>query len=154
MEKLGWTPRRACPTWSCTSSEGGRDYAPRDYDGRFRGPVRLREALGSSLNVPAVWTVEQLGVDALLTRLRELGFASLDEDARYYGPALALGDGEVTLARARPTPTPTLARGGVDRPLRFVTRSRASRGGLATPRRGRPRTRARAPRDAASASPI
>ena len=84
--------------------------------------MRLREALGSSLNVPAVWTVDQLGVASLLERLRDLGFSSLTEDAAYYGPGLALGDGEVTLlelARAYST----LARGGIDRPLRVATRN-------------------------------
>ena len=122
MEKLGFDPSTRLPDVELhLPVDGGADYAPRDYDGRFRGPVRLREALGSSLNVPAVWTVQQLGVDALLARLRELGFASLSRDADYYGPGLALGDGEVTLlelARAYAT----LARGGLDLPLRVVSR--------------------------------
>ncbi len=121
MEKLGFDPSTRLPDVELHAAvEAGADYAPRDYDGRFRGPVRLREALGSSLNVPAVWTVQQLGVDALLTRLHELGLASLIRDADYYGPGLALGDGEVTLlevARAYAT----LARGGVDLPLRVVS---------------------------------
>ncbi len=131
MEKLGFGPATSLPDVELHvpvgRCEGGgpcerpEDYAPRDYDGHFRGPVRLREALGNSLNVPAVWTVQQVGVDALLERLRDLGFASLAKDADWYGPGLALGDGEVTLlelARAYGT----LARGGVDRPLRFVSR--------------------------------
>ena len=122
MEKVGFDPATSLPDVELhLPVEGGVDYAPRDYDGRFRGPVRLREALGSSLNVPAVWTVEQVGVEALLERLHELGFASLSRDAAYYGPGLALGDGEVTLlelARAYAT----LARGGLDRPLRLVSR--------------------------------
>jgi penicillin-binding protein 1C len=121
METLGFDPSTRLPDVELhLRVEGGADYAPRDYDGRFRGPVRLREALGSSLNVPAVWTAERVGVDVLLTRLRDLGFASLTEDATYYGPGLALGDGEVTLlelARAYAT----LARGGVDVPLRLVS---------------------------------
>jgi penicillin-binding protein 1C len=122
MERLGFDPSTALPDVELHVPAGeGRDFAPRDYDGRFRGPVRLREALGDSLNVPAVWTVDQLGVGSLLARLRDLGFASLDQDAEFYGPALALGDGEVTLlelVRAYAT----LARGGIDRPLRLVSR--------------------------------
>src|SRR6185437_5753096 len=78
MEKLGFDPATTLPDVELhLAVEGGADYAPRDYDGRFRGPVRLREALGNSLNVPAVWTAQQVGIDALLSRLRELGFASL-----------------------------------------------------------------------------
>jgi penicillin-binding protein 1C len=122
MEDLGFDPATRLPDVELhVSIEGGADYAPRDYDGRFRGPVRLRAALGGSLNVPAVWTVERVGVGRLLERLRDLGFASLTHDADYYGPGLALGDGEVTLlelARAYAT----LARGGIDRPLRVASR--------------------------------
>ena len=122
MEKLGFDPATSLPDVEIhLSVDGGADYAPRDYDGRFRGPVRLREALGNSLNVPAVWTVEQVGVDALLQRLRDLGFASLARDAAYYGPGLALGDGEVTLLELTRAYA-TLARGGLDRPLRVVSR--------------------------------
>jgi penicillin-binding protein 1C len=121
MERLNYDPSTVLPDVELHLPTGaGTDYAPRDYDGRFRGPVRLREALGSSLNVPAVYTAEQVGQGALLDRLHELGFASLDESAETYGPGLALGDGEVTLlelARAYAT----LARGGVDESLRFVS---------------------------------
>ncbi|WP_394824565.1 penicillin-binding protein 1C [Pendulispora albinea] len=119
MEKLGWDGATVLPDIELHLPTASGDYAPRNYDGHFRGPVRLRDALGSSLNIPAVWSLEQLGVEPFLTRLRELGFTSLTETPDFYGPALALGDGEVTLldlARAYAT----LARGGVDRPLRFV----------------------------------
>ncbi len=73
------------------------DFSPRNYSRRFHGPVRLREALGNSLNVPAVRVIAELGPDAALARLREFGFQSLDADAEHYGVGLALGDGEVTL---------------------------------------------------------
>ena len=43
--------------------EGQASYSPRNYDRRFRGPVSLRTALGSSLNVPAVRTQLFAGVD-------------------------------------------------------------------------------------------
>jgi penicillin-binding protein 1C len=38
-----------------------RDYDPQNYSKRYLGPVRVREALGSSLNVPAVFTLSHLG---------------------------------------------------------------------------------------------
>jgi penicillin-binding protein 1C len=120
MEDLGFTAATVLPDVELhLPLPGGGDYDPRDYDDRLRGPVRLREALGNSLNVPAVWTAAELGAPALLQRLRELGFDSLTEGPSYYGPGLALGDGEVTLlALARAYAT--LARHGVDRPPRFV----------------------------------
>jgi penicillin-binding protein 1C len=127
LEDLGWTAATLLPDVELHVATAGEDFAPRDYDQRFRGPVRLREALGNSLNVPAVWTADQVGVDRLLEQLRALGFDSLDRTATYYGPALALGDGEVTLleiARAYAA----LARDGEAQPLRVV-RSLRSPGG-------------------------
>jgi penicillin-binding protein 1C len=94
-------------------------YSPKNYDERFHGPVRLREALANSYNVPAVWTAHEAGVGALLDKLHALGFASLTETPTYYGPALALGDGEVTLLELT-NAYATLARGGVWRPVRFL----------------------------------
>jgi penicillin-binding protein 1C len=73
------------------------DFSPQNYSKQFHGPVRLREALANSLNVPAVRVTAALGPEAVLARLREFGFASLTADAEHYGVGLALGDGEVTL---------------------------------------------------------
>jgi penicillin-binding protein 1C len=73
------------------------DFSPRNYSKQFRGPVRLREALANSLNVPAVRVTSELGPEAVLERLRDFGFGSLTADAEHYGVGLALGDGEVTL---------------------------------------------------------
>jgi penicillin-binding protein 1C len=72
-------------------------YAPRNYDRRFHGPVRAREALASSHNVPAVELTHRLGVGALLATLHRAGFVSLTEPAEHYGLGLALGNGDVTL---------------------------------------------------------
>ena len=59
--------------------------------------MRLRVALGSSYNVPAVRTAQRVGLARLLGRLHDLGFASLKQRARHYGLGLTLGNGEVTL---------------------------------------------------------
>ena len=72
-------------------------YQPRNYDRRFRGPTRVREALASSYNVPAVEVASSLGASALLRTLQAAGFESLQRDAEYYGLGLALGNGDVTL---------------------------------------------------------
>lgn len=96
------------------------EYKPRNFDDQFRGPVRLREALGNSLNVPAVQTAAAVGAAPLLQYLHRVGFESLREAPEYYGPALALGDGEVTLlelVRAYMA----LARGGTLIPLRVIS---------------------------------
>ncbi len=119
MENLGWTPATVLPDVELHLETPGGLYSPRNYDERFHGPVRLREALASSYNVPAVFTANELGVGVVLDRLRGLGLDTLGETAEYYGPGLALGDGEVRLYDLV-TAYSTLARGGLYRPLRAV----------------------------------
>lgn len=97
MERLGYTNATLLPDVPLEFRESGKVYAPRNYDGQFHGPVRLREALARSLNVPAVHTTSQIGVGRVLEDLRRFGFASLTRAPEHYGVALALGDGEVTL---------------------------------------------------------
>lgn len=72
-------------------------YAPRNFNNRFNGPVRLRIALASSLNVPAVYILNMLGIDAYMERLTQLGFESLNGTREATGLSLALGSSEVTL---------------------------------------------------------
>ncbi len=72
-------------------------YRPRNYDGQFRGLVAARTALASSLNIPAVKTLELVGADNFVSFLRRLGFADLQETGEFYGPSLALGSADVTL---------------------------------------------------------
>jgi penicillin-binding protein 1C len=87
------TPLLDVPT-TFSTSEG--PYAPQDFDRSFRGVVSLRVALASSLNVPAVRTLDALGVDALLDVSRRFGLGTLT-DAERYGLALTLGGGDVRL---------------------------------------------------------
>ncbi|HEY8514895.1 MAG TPA: penicillin-binding protein 1C [Candidatus Binatia bacterium] len=94
-------------------------YQPRNYDEAFRGLVSLRSALASSLNVPAVRALQLVSADALLARLRALGFSGLRHDGEFYGPSLALGSAEVSLEELV-NAYRALANGGVASPLRFV----------------------------------
>jgi len=71
-------------------------YIPQNYDRQFKGWVSVRQALGSSLNVPAVRTLVMVSPDAFFAQLRRLGLA-LRESGGYYGYSLALGSGEVRL---------------------------------------------------------
>jgi len=94
-------------------------YRPRNYDETFLGPVTARTALASSLNVPAVRTIELVGEEAFARRLRDLGFAGLTEAGDFYGPALALGSADVSLWELV-NAYRTLANGGVAGPLRMT----------------------------------
>lgn len=74
----------------------GSTYEPVNYDGRFHGPMRLREALANSYNIPSIALAEALGVEPLLQFARSLGIESLVDDVSLYGLSLTLGGGEVT----------------------------------------------------------
>ncbi|KYF65753.1 penicillin-binding protein 1C [Sorangium cellulosum] len=119
MEQLGFTAATVLPDVELSFPTADGSYVPRNYDGRFHGPVRLRDALASSYNVPAVWTAAALGPDRVLARLRELGLGSLDGEPSRYGVAIALGDGEVRLLDLA-NAYATLARGGIYMPVRAV----------------------------------
>jgi penicillin-binding protein 1C len=93
----GGTPASVLPDIARVYRTGTGPYRPRNYDRRFHGPVRAREALGSSYNIPAVELASRLGVGSLLHVLRGAGFASLGRSADHYGLGLALGNGDVTL---------------------------------------------------------
>jgi penicillin-binding protein 1C len=106
-------------------------YTPRNYDRRFRGPVRAREALASSYNVPAVELAARLGAGNLLHTLRLAGFESLQRDAEHYGLGLALGNGDVTLIELA-NGYRALANGGEWRPWTWHPSSGAAPAARAT----------------------
>lgn len=72
-------------------------YIPQNFSRKHLGPVSLREALGNSLNIPAVQIAHELGADKVLEKLRLLGMDMLTEAPDHYGPGIALGTGEVNL---------------------------------------------------------
>jgi penicillin-binding protein 1C len=97
---------------SFPTAEEGIVYTPRNYDGQYRGPLRVRNALAGSENVPAVQMASRLGAPSLLRFLRRAGFTDFDKTAGYYGLGLTLGDAEVRLSQLVAAYS-TFARGGV-----------------------------------------
>ena len=93
----GYTPASVLPDVPRAYPTSTGPYLPRNYDRRFHGPVRAREALASSYNVPAVELADRVGAASLLRVLHGAGFGSLTRSAQYYGLGLALGNGDVTL---------------------------------------------------------
>ena len=79
------------------TAEAGVLYSPRNYDGRFRGPLLARHALAGSENVPAVALASELGVPALLRFLERAGLTTFDRTPSYYGLGVTLGNAEVRL---------------------------------------------------------
>ncbi len=78
------------------TTQEGDPFVPVNYDHSYHGPVLLREALGSSLNVVAVRVLEHIGVDELVSLCHKLGMTTLQDPERN-DLALTLGGGEVRL---------------------------------------------------------
>jgi penicillin-binding protein 1C len=91
----------------------------RNYSRTHHGLLRLREALGNSLNVPAARLVHALTPRAFQATLRDAGMTSLSASAEHYGHGLALGNAEVTLVELVGAYS-VLARGGEWRPLHVL----------------------------------
>lgn len=85
----------SCPPADGSSREAPC-YSPQNYDGAFYGPMTLREALGTSRNIPAVKVLYLSGVSNVTSFAKKLGITSLTNPARY-GLSLVLGGAEVSL---------------------------------------------------------
>ncbi len=106
----GWTP--ATLIWDVPSefppsgdpNDSRPPYKPVNYDDRFHGPVTVRSALANSYNVPAVKTLDYVGIydnpdtpakDGFIDFAERMGISTLTRND--YGLSLTLGGGEVTL---------------------------------------------------------
>ena len=72
-------------------------YTPENYDRKYHGPARMRQALSRSYNIPAVDALMRAGIGNVIRTAHKLGINDLDEGLEFYGPALTLGGGEVKL---------------------------------------------------------
>lgn len=73
-------------------------YIPQNYDGLFRGPVTLRQALAQSLNIPSIKVLANLaGLEDSIQTAKDLGITTLTRPPSFYGLPLVLGGGEVKL---------------------------------------------------------
>ena len=72
-------------------------YTPQNYDGKYHGPMTIRESLARSMNVPAVKTLYLVGIKNAIKTAQDMGITTLTNPDRY-GLALVLGGGEVRLA--------------------------------------------------------
>jgi 1A family penicillin-binding protein len=72
------------------------NYKPKNYDNRFRGKVTIRRALANSLNIPAVETLNMIGIPSALSYAEQLGITTLENPSQY-GLSLVLGAAEIPL---------------------------------------------------------
>lgn len=81
-------------------NQGDEEYKPVNYDGKFRGPVQVRFALGNSLNIPAVKMLAMVGIRDFMSKAQAMGLETLtptSENLSKYGLSITLGGGETTL---------------------------------------------------------
>ncbi|MGA2763109.1 MAG: transglycosylase domain-containing protein [Spirochaetia bacterium] len=96
--ETGWTAATLLPDSPIEfTSSADETYRPSNFDRRSHGVVRLRTALASSLNVPAVYTLSRVGLPAFIRELHELGFALPADAGARYGLGMAIGNAEVSL---------------------------------------------------------
>ena len=109
-------------------------YHPENYTRRCGGPVRYRDALANSLNIPAVRVLAAIGGPPVLhARLLDLGFTSLTKPVAEYGLGLTIGNAEVRLLELT-NAYACLARLGNAKPYRLLaTQPTSERAYFATP---------------------
>ena len=97
----GYTPEKMIVDTKTEFPGGtGKPYIPKNYDGKDHGPVDLRHALGSSLNIASVKLLALVGIEEMMSTAYNLGLNTLeptDENMKRFGLSVTLGGGEVTL---------------------------------------------------------
>ncbi len=75
-------------------------YTPVNYDGKYRGPVQVRFALGSSLNIPAVKMLAKVGIKSVMQKAFDMGIENWNptpDNMKNVGLSLVLGGREASL---------------------------------------------------------
>lgn len=78
------------------TSPGAPPYVPVNYDGKFRGKVTLRSALANSFNIPAVRTLNKIGIPTMVNFAKKMGVKNWGSPDRY-GLSITLGAAEATM---------------------------------------------------------
>ena len=105
----------------------GQVYRPKNYDGKFHGPMLMREALARSMNIPAVETLNFVTVPAFLEVAQRVGLNFPPNPA--YGLAIALGGAETRLLDLTAAYA-VLANNGLRRPPIAIARVESADGRL------------------------
>lgn len=107
----------------------GETMKPVNYDGRYHGPLLLRDALANSYNIPPIQLVRDIGIPTFIATARKMGIESLQEPPGFYGLAITLGGGEVPLLEMTHA-FATLANGGQKPRLTSILKITDSRGNV------------------------
>jgi membrane carboxypeptidase/penicillin-binding protein PbpC len=105
-----------------------KNYEPKDYDLKERGPISARMALQGSLNIPAVKMLYLVGVGRVLDFAEQLGYTTFEDRGRF-GLALVLGGGEVKLLEHLDA-FATFANQGVQAPITSILKVEDAKGSV------------------------
>jgi membrane peptidoglycan carboxypeptidase len=119
----GWSPSTQIddqPT--CWKDTPTHQWCPGNFDNIFHGPMTIRSALGNSMNIPAVKTLDFVGVDTAVASGRDFGITTWEPDSgKTFGLSLTLGGAEtrpIDMAQVYAT----FANNGLKIPLVAITR--------------------------------
>lgn len=113
----GWTAATMIDDSPLQEGVGRGVHTYRNYSNNHYGPISLRNALGNSLNIPAIKAAQFVGVETLIDTLNHLGIDDLKLRSVDYGNGIALGNAEISLYSLVEAYA-TLARGGIYRPIK------------------------------------
>ncbi|GAC1653344.1 MAG: hypothetical protein NVS4B6_29800 [Mycobacterium sp.] len=93
----GWSPGTSLDdNKQCWEDQPGHQWCPNNFDNQFHGQVTARTALGNSLNIPAVRTLEFDTVPAAVDLAGKMGITTWGPDSgKTLGLSLTLGGAEV-----------------------------------------------------------
>ena len=128
----GYTPATMLMDVNTDFRTGESDpvYTPVNYDGKFRGPVQVRFALGNSFNVPAVKMLAMVGIKDSMQLAYDMGVKSwepTDENLKNVGYSLVLGGKELHMIDEM-TAYSTFANGGIKQDSVAILKVTDSRG--------------------------
>ncbi|MFV2092701.1 MAG: PBP1A family penicillin-binding protein, partial [Hyphomicrobiales bacterium] len=98
-------------------------WRPRNYSKKYRGPVKIFEALGKSINTIAAQVAFEVGPSNVVAVAKRMGINS----PLHTNPSIALGTGEVTLLELTSAYAP-LSNGGFKAPPHAIARILSTEG--------------------------
>ena len=92
----GWAPGTPVDDVATCWQDNGKQWCPSNFDNQFHGKTTLRSALGNSLNIPAVKTLEYVSVPSAADLAAKMGITTWGPDSgKTLGLSLTLGGAEI-----------------------------------------------------------
>ena len=131
--KKGYTPETIIFDLPTSFGEFGpvgeeKEYAPKNYDLNFRGPISLRNALAQSINLVSVKILYLAGVNDTINLAQDMGITTLKDRDRY-SLSLVLGGGEVKLLDETSAYS-VFASEGIKHPVKLILKIEDAQGNI------------------------